>query len=311
VTRHFSTALVLAAFACGSIASAQTTPASSDPQATATPPATGAAPATAMPQAETKTPAAEDDRDDAVLDRAQPDFTLINLPTGLRMPKWKSAFRVTHRFTRPLGEGDFGSLAEDFFGLDSGAVIGMEFRIGIVPGGQVGIYRTNDRTIQFFGQYDLKQQSKSFPLGIAAYASIDGTNNFRDSYSPALGAILTREFGEHGAIHVEPIWVNNTNDKPSEIVDHNDTFLLGVGGRFRVRPTVYVVAEIAPRLAGFDPKKTSTSFALEKRVGGHAFQLVFSNTFGLTMAQIARGGEPNGDGGSNWYMGFNISRKFF
>lgn len=283
--RHLPTALVLAAFTWGSVASAQTAPAAAPPAA--------------------------EERDDAVLNRSQPDFTLINLPTGLRMPKGKSAFRVTHRFTRPLGDGDFGDLAGDAFGLDSGAVIGMEFRIGIVDGGQVVVYRTNDKTIQFTGQYDVKQQSASFPLGIAVYASIDGTDNFTESYSPALGVILTREFGDHGAIHVEPIWVNNTNDRPSEVVDHNDTFLLGLGGRIRVRPTVYVVAEIAPRLAGFDPKKTSGSFALEKRAGGHAFQLVFSNTFGLTMAQIARGGEPSADGGSNWYLGFNISRKFF
>ncbi len=290
-------AVVLAAITWGSLASAQTAPTS--------------APATATPPADASAARVEEERDDAVLNRSQPDFTLINLPTGLRLPKWKSAFRVTHRFTRPLGEGDFGSLAEDFFGLDSGAVIGMEFRIGVAPGTQVGVHRTNDRTIQFFGQYDVRQQSESFPLGIAAYTSVDGTNNFRDSYSPALGAILTREFGAHGAIHVEPIWVNNTNPLPSEVVDDNDTFLLGIGGRIRVRPTVYVVAEVVPRISGYDPKKTSTSFAVEKRAGGHAFQLIFSNTFGLTMAQVARGGEPSGDGGSNWYMGFNISRKFF
>jgi hypothetical protein len=307
VIRHLSTALVLAASAWGSVASAQTVPAS--PQATATPPAAGTAPAT--PQAEAAPAQAEEERDDEVLNRSQPDFTLINLPTGLRLPKWKSAFRVTHRFTRPLGDGDFGDLASDAFGLDSGAVIGLEFRIGVAPGTQVGVHRTNDRTIQFFGQYDVRQQSESFPIGIAAYASVDGTNNFRDSYSPALGAILTREFGEHGAIHVEPIWVNNSNQLPSEVVDDNDTILLGIGGRVRIRPTVYVVAEIAPRVSGFDPKKTSTSFAIEKRAGGHAFQLIFSNTFGLTMAQVARGGEPNPDGGSNWYTGFNISRKFF
>jgi hypothetical protein len=307
VTRHLSTALVLAAFAWASVASAQTVPAS--PQATATPPPAGTTPAT--PQAEAAPAQAEEERDDEVLNRSQPDFTLINLPTGLRLPKWKSAFRVTHRFTRPLGDGDFGDLAGDAFGLDSSAVVGLEFRMGILPGGQVGVHRTSDKTIQFFGQYDVKQQSESFPIGIAAYASIDGTNNFRDSYSPALGAILTREFGDHGAIHVEPIWVNNTNQLPSEVVDDNDTILLGIGGRIRIRPTVYVVAEIAPRVSGFDPKKTSTSFAIEKRAGGHAFQLIFSNTFGLTMAQVARGGEPSGDGGSNWYMGFNISRKFF
>ncbi len=29
------------------------------------------------------------------------------------------------------------------------------------------------------------------------------------------------------------------------------------------------------------------------------------------MAQVARGGVENTDGSDNWYLGFNISRKFF
>src|SRR5947208_11766061 len=68
-------------------------------------------------------PARSDDQDLA-LNLAQPDFTLLGLPTTLRLPRHKAAFRVTHRFTRPLGNGSFGSLASDFFGLDSGAQIG-------------------------------------------------------------------------------------------------------------------------------------------------------------------------------------------
>ena len=63
---------------------------------------------------------------------AQPDFTLITLPTTLRLPRFKSQFRVTHRFGRPLGAGDFGDLAGDLFGLDTGAVIGLEYRFGIM-----------------------------------------------------------------------------------------------------------------------------------------------------------------------------------
>ena len=191
-----------------------------------------------------------------MLNRSQPDFTLINLPTGLRLPKWKSAFRVTHRFTRPLGDGDFGDLAGDFFGLDSGAVIGLEFRIGIVPGGQVGIHRTNDKTIQFFGQYDLKQQSESFPLGLAAYASIDGTNNFRDSYSPALGADRDPRVrrARRRSTSSRSGSTTPTRCRPS-VVDDNDTFLLGVGGRIRVRPTVYVVGEIVPRAQRLRPEE--------------------------------------------------------
>lgn len=253
----------------------------------------------------------EEERDDEVLDLAEPDFTVINMPTTLRMPKYKSAFRVTHRFARPLGEGSFGSLAEDFFGLDASAQIGLEFRFGIFPGTQVGIYRTSDKTIQFFGQYDVKHQSETFPVSINAYASIDGTNNFKDSYSPAIGAVVSRTINKHAALYVSTFWVNNTNDLPSELTDDNDTTLVGIGGRFRIHGGTYFVAEWVPRVSGFDPGVSSGSFGIEKRVGGHAFQLNFSNSFGTTMGQVARGGPKNASGDSDWYLGFNISRKFF
>jgi Membrane bound beta barrel domain (DUF5777) len=250
---------------------------------------------------------AQKERDDAVLDRAQPDFTVITLPTTLRVPKYRSAFRVTHRFARPLGQGDFGDLLEDFFGFDASALIGLEFRFGLFPGTQVGIYRTSDKTIEFFGQYDVVSQSDTFPLGLAAFASVDGTNNFKDSYSPAVGLIVSRKLGDVAALYVEPFWVNNTNVLPSEIVDDNDTFFLGLGGRVRVRPTVYLVGEFIPRVAGYDPGVHGGNFGIEKRVGGHSFQLNFSNFLGTTMGQIARGGLSNDD----WYIGFNITRKFF
>jgi hypothetical protein len=237
---------------------------------------------------------------------SQPDFNLAELPTNLRLPKGKFAFRVTHRFARPLGEGDFSDLLEDFFGFDSGAQIGLELRYGLFRGAQVGINRTSERTIQFFSQYDLKSQ-QSFPVGLGIWASMDGTNNFRDSYSPALGLIVSRELGRYGALYAEPIWVNNSNPEPSELVDDNDSFILGLGTRLRIRPTVYVTAEVSPRIAGYAPGDALISFGLEKRVGGHAFQLNFSNGFGTTMGQVARGGTSNDD----WYIGFNISRKFY
>jgi hypothetical protein len=256
-------------------------------------------------------PAQQEARDDEELDLAEPDFTVVNMPTTLRMPKYKSAFRVTHRFARPLGEGSFGSLAEDFFGLDASAQIGLEFRFGIFPGTQVGFYRTSDKTIQFFGQYDVKHQSESFPVSINAYASIDGTNNFKDSYSPALGAVVSRTINKHAAIYVAPMWVNNTNDLPSELTDDNDTIMVGIGTRLRIHGGTYFVAEWVPRVSGFDPGVHTGSFGIEKRVGGHAFQLNFSNSFGTTMGQVARGGPRNANGDGDWYLGFNISRKFF
>ena len=252
------------------------------------------------------TAAAQDD-DPAILDLAQPDYTLVSLPTTLRVPTFKSAFRVTHRFGRSLGEGDFGDLLGDLFGLDNGAIIGLEYRFGIVPNGQIGIHRSNlDKTIQFFGEYSLVRQP-SAPVEVAAYVSVDGTNNFRDSYSPAIGAVISRRIGDVAGLYVQPIWVNNSSQQPSELVDDNNSLLLGMGARVRVRPTVYLVGEFAPRIAGHDEGTHHGSFAIEKRAGGHLFQLNFSNSFATTMGQLARGSATD----DAWYLGFSISRKFY
>lgn len=250
--------------------------------------------------------AVEDDPD---LDpnRAQPDFTIVNLPTTLRVPRFKSAFRVTHRFARPLGAGDFGDLASDLFGIDAGAIIGLEYRFGLMRGWQVGLLRTSgDKTIQFFTQYNVLDQTSGSPVGFSILASMDGTNNFRDSYTPALGVVLSRELGSYGAVYVEPMWVNNSNPLPEELTDDNDTFLVGLGARLRLTPSVYVVGEFIPR-AGYTPGVHHGTFGIEKRAGGHVFQLNFSNGFGNTVGQLARGGTAADD----WYLGFNISRKFF
>jgi hypothetical protein len=249
---------------------------------------------------------AQADDPDRELNLAQPDFTIVTLPTTLRLPRFKSAFRVTHRFTRPLGTGDFGDLAEDLFGIDSGALIGLEYRFGLMRGLQAGILRTSDKTIDFFAQYNVFNQSSGALIGLGVLASIDGTNNFQDSYSPSLGVALSREFGTYAAVYVEPVWVNNSNPQPSELVDDNDTFMVGIGTRVRIRPTVYLVGQVTPR-TGYDPGVDNASFGIEKRAGGHMFQLNFSNSFANTFGQMARGGSSNDD----WYLGFNISRKFF
>jgi hypothetical protein len=262
------------------------------------------APGMALAQAPQAPPEDDPDLD---LSFEQPDFTLVAMPTTLRLPRYKSAFRVTHRFGRPLGDGDFGDLAGDLFGLDSGAQIGLEYRFGVMRGLQAGIHRTSNKTIEFFGQYNVVQQSADFPVGLGVLASIDGTNNFRDSYSPAVGIAVSRTIPRVAALYVEPIWIDNSNPLPDDLVDDNDTFMIGLGARVRIRPTVYLVGELMPRVAGFDPGVTHGTFGIEKRAGGHMFQLNFSNSFATTMGQLARGGFNNDD----WYLGFNISRKFF
>jgi hypothetical protein len=267
---------------------------------------------TDVEQAGTQPPDAQPPKarpDDEAFRPAEPDFTLVALQTGLPLPLFKSAVRITHRFTYALNQGSFSDLASNLFGFDSSPQVGLEYRIGIIPHGQVGIHRTSDRTIEFFTEYQLVPEGQWLPFAVSAYGSIEGTNNFNKngSHTPAVGAIVSKTFQQHLALYFEPIYVNNSNPLPAQLVDHNDTFVIGIGARVRVTSSVYVVAEYDPRAAGYKPGVNQASFGVEKRIGGHTFQLNFSNGLGTTIGQIARGGDPAKD----WFIGFNLSRKFY
>jgi hypothetical protein len=292
---------------------------SADPPSTDAPasPAPDDAPAATAPTADAAQAQDEGTDPDMVLKPAQPEFTIVNLPTTLRVPKHKLAFRVTHRFTRDLTTGGFDDLLADFFGFDGGAQIGLELRYGLMRGWQVGINRTSDRTIELFTQYNVLRQGDGFFMDVDALATFEGTNNLNDEdpiqptgegiRSPALGVVVSRVFGRTAALNATLAWVNNTNALPSELANHNDTVILGIGGRLRLRPSLYLVGEVTPRIGGDDPGSTLASFGVEMRAGGHAFQMNFSNGFGTTLAQIARGGIDS----DHWSVGFNINRKFF
>ena len=242
--------------------------------------------------------------DDGGLQLGQPDFRIVNLPTTLRLPVHGSSFQLTHRFNGNLRRGSFSQNAGNLFGLDQGAVVGFEYRFGIARHLQAIAYRSAiDKTFQFYGKYDALRQSESTPVGLSALVSVEGVNNFRDRYSPALGVSVSRTAGDRLALYVTPIWVHNT---AGVLNIDRDTFFVGVGGRLRMSATVYVVAESSPRLAGYSPDQPEYAFGLEKRAGGHMFQLTFANSQGTTFGQTARGGFPNA-----LFLGFNLARKFF
>jgi hypothetical protein len=250
--------------------------------------------------------------DDLEVDGSEPDFAVITLPTNLRLPRHRLAFRLTHRFSRRLGQGDFGDLVQDFFGFDQGAQIGLGLRFGLFSGTQLAFYRLSDRTIQFSLQQELLRE-EGHAVGLSAVVSCEGMNNFRHAYSPALSLVVSRKLGTHGALYAVPTWVGNSNVAAEDVTTDDATLMLGLGARLLVRPSVALVAEYHPRLAGYKGNRGSgdrvsrVSFGVEKRVGGHAFQLNFSNDLGTTPAQAARGQQ----GSDDWFIGFNISRKFY
>jgi hypothetical protein len=250
-------------------------------------------------------PPAQDDDPDRDPNDAQPDFYVATLNTNLRLPKGKWNFRLTHRFTTPLGQGDFGDLAGRLFGLDGGALVGLDLKYGLLPGFDIGIYRTSfDRTIQFQGRYNLIRDG-SGPIGLSVVANVDGTDNFSDEFSPGIAIVLSRELGDRGALYLQPSYVGNTNLTTAAGDDY--TVMAGLGARLRFGRNRFIFVEASPRVTGFDPGVHQVSFGFEQRYGGHVFQLNVSNGFGTTLAQVARGGP----GSDSWYLGFNLARKFF
>ncbi len=243
---------------------------------------------------------------DADLNLSQPDFMVVTLPTTLRLPRFKSAFRVTHRFTRPLGQGDFGNLAEDFFGLDTGAVIGLEYRFGLARGWQAGIYRTSDRTIEFFTQYNVWSQAnqadraerhrldrRDRQLHGQLHADAGGRDLARAGH---LGRALPR--ADLGEQH-QPVPLGSRRRQRY------------VHGRDR-RPDPDTADALSGRRgdsghrlqAGRVARHASAS---RSGLAGTPSRPTFPTASARTMGQIARGGI----GDDNWYLGFSISRKFF
>src|SRR5437763_16772573 len=91
----------------------------------------------------------QEDDDDAKLRPAEPNFALINLPTTLPLPLHAGNFRLTHRFAGNLRQGSFSDNASNLFGLDQGAVIGLEYRFGLAKPLEAGVSRTSfDKTTQ-------------------------------------------------------------------------------------------------------------------------------------------------------------------
>ena len=179
---------------------------------------------------------------DAATRPTEPDYVVVNIPTTLPLPVHGGNFHLTHRFGGNLRSGSFGDQASRLFGLDDGATIGLEYRYGVMRHLEAIAMRTNfDREIQFSAKYDAFHQSASRPVGFSAIVSVEGANNFRTQYEPALGAVVSRVIGDKASVYVAPVWVHNSASVSG--VDR-ETVFLGLAANLRVTRSVYVVAEV-------------------------------------------------------------------
>jgi hypothetical protein len=251
-----------------------------------------------------QTPTAPSPDDDRLVPVTEPDYRLVNLASTLRLPRHRFSFDMTHRFTGNLMTRSFAENASNLFGLDDGAAVGLELRYAVARHIEAAIYRTNiDKTIQFYSKIDAIHQHAGMPFSLSALVSVEGTSNFHTNYQPGVSIVLSRAIASRLAVYAEPTWVGRTGIEAG--LDESTSFV-GLGARARVHGRMYLVAEASPRISGYAPGPAEFGFGIEERVGGHVFQMNFTNTTSTTLAQVARGGFPN-----TLFLGLNLSRKFF
>lgn len=223
---------------------------------------------------------------------------------------------IAHRFGRINGG------AYEFFGLDQ-ANMRLGFEYGVAPWLCLGIGRSNiNKTYDGFVKFRLLRQrsgARNFPFTLSAvstmqvnslrWANPDRINYFSSRLSFSHQLLIARKFNENLSLQLMPTMVHRNLVATTQ--EQNDVFAMGAGARIKLSPSVTLNAEYYYLMPGHtaDNFRNSLSIGFDIETGGHVFQLMFTNSLGMTenlfVAQTD-GSWGNGD----IHFGFNLTRVF-
>lgn len=226
-------------------------------------------------------------------------------------------FIFAHRFGRINGG------LYELFGLDEAYVrIGLDY--GISDNLSVSIGRNSvDKTVDGYAKYKVMRQSKgdkNYPMTITALGGTAYKTSPKKSNAPEgfetidrlayVGQLfIARKFTPSLSFQLMPTIVHRNAVHKS--YENNDQFAIGAGGRIKVSKSVALTSEYYYRIdtPGADPFKNTLGFGIDIETGGHVFQLVMTNTRGLTERTFIT--ETDGDfGDGDIHFGFNVTRTF-
>jgi len=225
-------------------------------------------------------------------------------------------FMISHHF------GKVNSGGYDFFGLDQ-ATIRLGFEYGINKFLSVGIGRSAyQKTYDGFVKAKVLRQSKgarNMPVTMTLFSSMDiytlkwqntdRKNYFTNRMAFVNQVLIARKFNDHLSLQLAPTMVHK--NMVSHASENNDTYTLGMSGRYKLSQRVSVNAEYFYLMPGSvaDNFTNPLSIGFDIETGGHVFQLHFSNAqpmFERAFLTETTGKWSKGD----IYFGFNISRVF-
>jgi hypothetical protein len=224
-------------------------------------------------------------------------------------------FIFAHRFEK-MNDGLY-----ELFGLDHAYVrIGLEY--GITNRLSIGIGRNSvDKTIDNFFRYRILRQTKNsnkIPVSISAYGNwaiktspkkSDSDIQFNDRLSYTSQLLIARKITQGLSLQLMPTLVHKNLTLGRE--ENSNQFALGVGGRMKISRSVSINSEYYYRFNVPDgnPYYNALGFGIDIETGGHVFQIVLTNTRGLTERAFIT--ETLGDFfDGDIHLGFNVTRTF-
>ncbi|MEJ5264717.1 MAG: DUF5777 family beta-barrel protein [Bacteroidales bacterium] len=239
-----------------------------------------------------------------------------------RMPQGQLDFRVHHRF------GTINSGAYNFWGIDA-AETQFSLEYGITDWLMVGVGRGSyEKTYEGFFKFSLFRQktgNKSFPLSISYltvmtvrtqdFPYVDSLqNNDNYPFSARLAYVhqllIARKISSRLSLQLSPVLIHYNMVATAK--EPNDIFALGLGGRIKLTTRTSFNFEYYPRFPTKGiPNQYSDALSVgfDIETGGHVFQLILTNTQGMTEKDFigrTTGKWSKGD----IHFGFNISRVF-
>ena len=236
-----------------------------------------------------------------------------------RMQHGQLDFRISHRF------GLLNSGAYNLWGLDQ-ANIHFSLEYGITNWLMFGVGRGSyEKAYDGFIKFSILRQSKgevTMPISLSYVTSIydntlnplntQKTNFYSSRLSFVQQILIARKFNDYLSLQISPTFLHD-NLVPT-VMDTNDKYALGMGGRVKITKRVTVNAEYyyiihPPRYTPSVQTYNPLALGFDIETGGHVFQIIFTNS--LAMVEKGFIGETTG----RWlkgdiHLGFNISRVF-
>ena len=218
---------------------------------------------------------------------------------------------VSHRFG-PLKDG-----FDTFLGLDE-ASTKIQLLYSFWEGVQFSISRESyNRTFAAAAKIRLARQSKSFPVNLVAYTTINRNTLIDETTFPELKSsdqqsyatqlLISRRFSDSFSFQLAPTYLRenlqNLNVVPEEKYNQ---FALGFGGRFKLSKRMSFNAEYVYNMSRAEdsPFDNSYAFGLDIETGGHVFQLLFTNSQSTNEPGFINSAE------GDIVFGFNVVRVF-